>query len=53
MHSLITILAIFDFMLGFALVLALMARADERHAKQVKDRDEYLSHFRSHWRRDD
>ncbi|MEL6840040.1 MAG: hypothetical protein AAFP85_12165 [Pseudomonadota bacterium] len=46
MDILVGILFVLNFFLAWAWIVALMARMDRRYAKQVRDREEYKSHFR-------
>lgn len=53
MDFIIVMLLVVNFVLSIAWVVAVMARMDRRYARQVRDREEYKSHFRVNRRRDD
>ncbi|MDX8350603.1 hypothetical protein SLH49_21650 [Cognatiyoonia sp. IB215446] len=46
MDGLIVVFLVFDFVLALALVVVTMAQMDMRYAKQVREQEEYKSHFR-------
>lgn len=46
MEFLLITLLVLNFVLALAWFVASMARMDQSYAKQVKDREDYKSHFR-------
>jgi len=52
MNDLIVVFLVFDFVLALALIVLTMAQMDMRYARQVREQEEYKSHFRRDHRKD-